>query len=139
VIKIVLDTNIFLSAILYGGMAKTIFKLILENKLELYVSPDLEDEVLRKLKEYGAAEETIEYAALFLNHKSISISPHIKVTLCRDPNDNFLLELSQTAEADYLITRDKDLLELPSHKWKKTEIVKPETFLPQLRSMKIIR
>ncbi len=137
-IKIVLDTNIFLSAILYGGMAKTIFKLILENKLELYVSPDLEDEVMRKLKEYGADEETIEYAALFLNHKSILISPKIKVAICRDPNDNFLLEISQTVEAVYLITRDKDLLELPNQKWETTQILKPEEFLPLLRSMKLI-
>lgn len=138
-IKVVLDTNIYLSAILYGGMAKTIFSLILENKLILNVSPDLEDEILRKLKEYGADEKTMEEVKLFLNQKGISLKPKVKVTVCRDPDDNFLLELSQTAETDYLITRDKDLLELPNHKWRKTNIVRPEEFLPLLRSMKLIR
>ena len=96
-IKIVIDTNIFLSAILYGGMAKIIFNLVLENKIELYVSSDLKGEILRKLKDYGANEETIGNAKIFLNHKSISISPQVKITASRDPNDNFLLELAQTA------------------------------------------
>ena len=32
------------------------------------------------------------------------------VTVCRDLKDNFLLALARDAKADYLITRDKDLL-----------------------------
>lgn len=137
-IKIVADTNIFLSAILYGGMAKTIFSLVLENKLLLYVSSDLEDEILRKLKDYDADHETRKETGLFLNQKGISLKPKVKITVCRDQNDNFLLELAQASHADYLITRDKDLLDLPNHKWKKTKIVKPEEFLPLLRSMKLL-
>jgi hypothetical protein len=35
-----------------------------------------------------------------------------EVTLCRDVKDNFLLSLSKDSQADYLITGDKDLLEL---------------------------
>ena len=47
-------------------------------------------------------------------------------TQCRDPKDNFLLELAVDGKADYLITGDKDLLELKSvHK---TKIVRIEDF-----------
>jgi putative PIN family toxin of toxin-antitoxin system len=59
VIKIVLDTNMFLSALLYGGMVQTIFDAILDKKLQLCVSPDLRAEVLEKLKEFEADGEVL--------------------------------------------------------------------------------
>lgn len=47
-------------------------------------------------------------------------------SICRDPKDDFLLELSRASRADYLITGDKDLLEL--EKYKKTEIIPAKEF-----------
>ena len=44
------------------------------------------------------------------------IIPNIVITDCRDPKDNFLLELAVSAEADYIITGDKDLLVLNPYK-----------------------
>jgi putative PIN family toxin of toxin-antitoxin system len=48
-------------------------------------------------------------------------------TQCRDPKDNFLLELAVDGKADYLITGDDDLLELKTVN--KTKIVKMSNFL----------
>lgn len=47
------------------------------------------------------------------------INPDAEVKICRDPEDNFILEL-------------------PHHQWRNTKIVKPETFLPFLRDKGII-
>lgn len=74
----------------------------------------------------------------FLDTKGVLVQAVAKVTVCRDPEDNFVLELAETVKADYLITRDKDLLELPQKEWKNTKIVKPEEFLPHLRFLKLI-
>lgn len=41
--------------------------------------------------------------------------------ICRDPNDDFLLALAWTAQADVLVTRDEDLLALKNHG--RTEII----------------
>jgi putative PIN family toxin of toxin-antitoxin system len=49
--------------------------------------------------------ETIDEYAEFVSVKS-------STTVCRDPKDNFLLSLSLEGKADYLLTGDKDLLEL---------------------------
>lgn len=68
--------------------------------------------------------------------QGIRINPATKLNICRDPEDNFVLELAQAEQADYIVTRDKDLLDMK--KWKKTLIVKPENFLPVLRNMGII-
>jgi len=59
--------------------------------------------------------------------------PRIKISVCRDKQDNFILELAETSKAEFIITRDKDLLDLLNKKWKKTKIVKPEDFLTKIR------
>src|SRR3989344_7213451 len=132
-LKIVVDTNLFLSAFIYHGMSKIIFDLIRDGKLQLFISEALKIEVTKKIKEYYGHEKPSEEISFFLERRGTLITPNIKVIASRDPNDNFILELAETARADYIITRDKDLLELPGQKWKKTKIRKPEDFLPLLR------
>ena len=136
-LKIVLDTNVFLSAFFYHGMAKVIFDLILNNKIRLYVSHDLKKEVLEKLKEFGVDEQAVSDAKLFLDG-GIFIIPNVEVNVCRDPKDNYILELAETCKADYIITRDKDLLDLPNKRWENTRILKPEEFLSYLRRKKLL-
>lgn len=134
--KIVLDTNMFLSAFVFGGMVETIVDLTVANKLQLYISPALVSEIFKKLHEFEVNNEITTSLNDFLEG-SITVVPQATVSVCRDPKDNYLLELVQEAGVDYLITRDKDLLELPGAKWKDTKIVKPEEFLPILRSLNI--
>ncbi len=136
-IKVVLDTNMFLSGFLFHGMIKTVFDLIITKKLQLYISEELKSEVVRKMQAFNASKQVQKEVLLFLVMRGVLIKPAVKVIVCRDKEDNFLLELAESAGADYLITRDKDLLELPGAKWKNTEIVKPEEFLPILRSLNI--
>lgn len=136
--KVVLDTNMFLSAFLFNGNTKIIFDLIFANKLHLYVSSELKNEVLNKMGKYGATEQVRSEVMYFFHERSTTIEPKIKLDICRDPKDNFLLELAETAKADYLITRDKDLLSLPNKAWKVTKIITPEVLLSLLRGKKFI-
>lgn len=137
--KIVLDTNMFLSAFLFNGNTKIIFDLTFANKLHLYTSSKLKNEVLSKMEKYDATGQIKNGVMYFFHEKSTTIEPEIKLHICRDPKDNFLLELAEAAKADYLITRDKDLLSLPRSAWKITKIITPEVFLPILRVKKLIR
>lgn len=137
--KVILDTNMFLSAFLFRGNTKLIFDLIFENKLHLYVSSKLKNEVLNKMGKYEATEQVKNGVMYFFHERSTIIEPKIKLDICRDPKDNFLLELAETAKADYLITRDKDLLSLPKSAWKVTKIITPEVLLPLLRTKKLIK
>lgn len=137
-LNIVLDTNMFVSGILYHGMIKTIFDLVLDKKLRLFISPALQKEVVEKLQELGANKQVLSDTLRFMNKKGTNVEPTIQVTACRDPEDNFVLELAETAQAKYLITRDKDLLDLPHQAWKGTKIMKPEDFLPFLRQIGLL-
>lgn len=136
--KVVMDTNMFLSAFLFRGNTKIIFDLIFKNKLRLYVSSELINEVLNKMGKYKATEQVKNEIMYLFHEKSTTMESKIKLDICRDPKDNFLLELAETAKANYLITRDKDLLSLPKNKWKVTKIITPEAFLPLLRTNKLI-
>lgn len=136
-LKIVLDTNAILSGTVFGGMVEVVIDLIAENKLQLFISPHLIKEVLKKLNEFKASEASITRTMTVLEAGEL-VTPSIKITVCRDPEDNFVLELAESAHADFIITRDKDLLELPNKRWKKTKIVKPEEFLIYVRSRKLL-
>lgn len=137
-LNIVLDTNMFVSGILYYGMIKTVFDLVLDKKLRLFTSPALQKEVVEKLQEFGASKQVLSDAVRFMNKRGTTLEPTVRVTVCRDPEDNFVLELAESSTADYIITRDKDLLELPLKRWKGTKIMKPEGFLPLLRKIGLL-
>jgi putative PIN family toxin of toxin-antitoxin system len=137
--KIILDTNIFLSAFVFSGLLpQKIIDLVIEKKMKLFTSADLEEEIFRKLSKLKANEEALTNVDLLLK-SALSYKPEITISVCRDPKDNFILELAQTSKADYIITRDKDLLELPDKKWRNTKITKPEAFLSYLRSKRLLK
>lgn len=53
-------------------------------------------------------------------------------SVVRDPNDDMIIACAITAEASYLVTRDKDLLTLGTHKT--ITILNPEAFIALLRA-----
>lgn len=139
ILKIVIDTNLFLSVFLFRSkMVRTVFELVLDDRLILLVSSELRNEVVKKLDYFKAPKELIIEILTIIDVKGIILDPKFTIQESRDPKDNFLLELSEMGLADYLITSDKDLLDLKSTSLTITEIISPENFLPKLREMKII-
>ncbi len=136
-LKIVIDTNLFLSVFVFRGqMVNLIFDLVISRKLDMYFSPALKQELKKKFEFFKVNDKVFEEVMEFVNTKGILIEPHITIEKSRDLKDDFLLELSEAVNADYLVTRDEDLLVFK--KWKNTKIIKPEDFLPLLRKMKLL-
>ncbi len=80
----------------------------------------------RKFKNKFHATDNQIYEFLSIVKLSKTYQPKIKINVCRDKKDNFLLELAETANANLLITGDKDLLVLKT--WKNTLIMSPANF-----------
>lgn len=136
-LNIVVDTNLFLSVFVFRGMMmKSVFELVIDNKISMHVSSHLKSELKKKLNFFEVSQQVQDEVMLFVETRGIIINPSVTIKESRDIKDNFLLELSETAKADYLLTRDNDLLVL--NKWKDTKIVRPEEFLPFLRSLKLL-
>jgi putative PIN family toxin of toxin-antitoxin system len=113
--KVVIDTNLWIS-FLIGRELHQLKDLILNERIQLVLSDQLLEELIlvtsrKKLKKYFDQEKVDELISLltFIS-KKVKIKKIDKV--CRDPKDDFLLALSKEAKADFLITGDKDLLDL---------------------------
>jgi putative PIN family toxin of toxin-antitoxin system len=131
-LKIVIDTNLFISVFVFRGkLVRIIFELVLQNMLTMYISPKLKQELNRKLRFFGVTKQVHDDVMLLLDTKGVSVDPDVAINVSRDKEDNFLLELAETANVDYLVSRDEDVLIF--NKWKDTTIIMPEDFLPILR------
>ncbi len=127
--RVIIDTNLWIS-FLIGKELHYLKDLIVHQQIKLILSDQLLEELKlvtgrSKLKKFFNPEKVEELVSLLT-----LISIKVKVTnieqVCRDPKDDFLLALAKKAKADFLVTGDKDLLELKSHG--QTEIVSLKEF-----------
>lgn len=114
--KVVVDTNILISAFVFGGDIKEVVRKTF-SFCEIYVSPELLKEYREaplELKREGKIdsyqlEVLIAGIATFVS-KVKFVVPKKRLSVCRDKEDNLLLECCLEAGADFLITGDRDLL-----------------------------
>lgn len=126
--KVIIDTNVFISGLLFNGNPEKILQSWIKNKFILYISPQLQAELINKLKnKFHATEEFTNALLTNFDKRAKKFIPHKHLSIVRDPNDNFLLELAEEARTDYIITGDKDLLILKYYK--ETKILTPKEYL----------
>jgi putative PIN family toxin of toxin-antitoxin system len=135
-LKIVLDTNIFIS-FLIGKQLIFIKDLIIDKRITIIVSDELIDELREvsqhpKFKPYFPLEKVEELIEL-LNVIGIRYTIIPNLNIVRDPKDNFILDLLEKAKPDYLVTGDKDLLVL--NQFKKTKIINPKDFMKEIEGI----
>jgi uncharacterized protein len=114
VIRIVIDTNIWIS-FLIGKSLTGLTNRIINNQLQVLFSELIE--VLKRPKFKKHFSESVSEDLITLLYEKVELVDIIShFNACRDPKDNFLLDLSVSGHADYLITGDADLLILnPFH------------------------
>lgn len=116
--KLVFDTNIYISAfVITGSLAeKAILKVIREN-YRLFISKEIVDEVLSVLsKKFDYNKEMLSRTAIFLSEIAELIKTHDKVYILNDEVDNRIIECAVSAEADIIVSGDKELLSLKEYK-----------------------
>ena len=133
--KVVLDTNVFLSAFLFGGYCKLVLELYEKKFYQSFISQALKIEIIDKLEhKFLVSKEYLTDVESYLNSfeyiHTLVHSIHSK--LLRDKKDSFLIDLIETVNADYLVTGDKDLLVF--NEWKNTKVIKPRNFIHELFS-----
>jgi uncharacterized protein len=128
--RVVLDTNIFISALLnpIGSPARVFSLATLGRDIELCMSGDTYaeyEDVIRRPR-LRRSEREIEAALRTIREKSLWVRPTEKVHICSDPDDDIFLECAQAAKAHYLITGN--MKDFPST-WAGTQIVTAIQFL----------
>ncbi|MBN9312383.1 MAG: putative toxin-antitoxin system toxin component, PIN family [Chryseobacterium sp. 39-10] len=129
-LKVIIDTNLWISFLISKNYAQ-LDEIIFSKKCVLVFSKELLEEFLEvikrpKFRRFFNQEDTEmlietvqEYAEFFVVES--------KAEICRDLKDNFLLSLSKDSKADFLITGDKDLLDLKQ--FESTKIITMTEFL----------
>jgi putative PIN family toxin of toxin-antitoxin system len=115
--KIVLDTNIFVSAFFWGGKPEAIIERVRCNLDILFVTDEIIREierVLRKPKFPKRSEEMIKFNIQHIKTISRKITAREKIITggSRDKTDNKFLECAIASNANYIISSDIHLLEL---------------------------
>ncbi len=117
--RVVLDTNVFVSAAIQSGASHRIVEhLILENSDELIICDEILSEIrdvlvsrprLRKWISLNDAKRYVEMLQLRFN---FTPNPTDIIPLSRDSDDDYILALAQRERVDDIISGDKDLLVL---------------------------
>lgn len=129
----VLDTNVLVSAYRSGGKPKAILELAEEMAFVPLISEPLKSELVRVLEEKFFMPRTLVTEICSpLWEVSERVDPKIQIDLCPDEPDNRVLECAFEGKADYIVTGDRHLLNLPPIEG--LAILTPDKFLARLRA-----
>ena len=132
--KIVLDANVVIAAFATRGLCESILELYFHSH-EIMLCEDLLDEILRNLRQKIELPSGIveDIGKLLREHASIVSPIPLATDLCRDPDDVKILGSAIAANADCIVTGDKDLL-IPE-KFQGIPILTPRSFSNILHDM----
>lgn len=134
-IQVVLDTNVFVSAILFYGLPSQLVPLWQRGNIQFLISAEVLNEYIRVLAYpkfhlgRGEVRLIIEQELMpFIKPVKIKTNCHV---IEKDPSDNKFLSLAVDGKADYIISSDKHLLKL--HDFQGIEILTIEEFFRRLK------
>jgi uncharacterized protein len=125
-VKVVADTNVLVSALIFpGGAPERVYRLALEGRIRLATSPPLLTELGRVLTDkFGWDAQRSEEALGQLIRIADIVEPQDTVLeIHEDPADDRVLEAALAAGADAIVSGDRHLLALRS--WRGIQIVSP--------------
>lgn len=135
-IKVVLDTNVFLSYLLAPETERPITSVVracFSEDIDLLVPPELLTELVKKLTTKPYFQERVPQSLIdnFVEQMTLlqnDVMPLETIpTFSRDPDDDYLIAYGVVNEVDYLVTDDMDLLVL--RQVANLKIISPRAFL----------
>ena len=112
-IRVTLDSNIYVSALQFGGIGVRIFSMARAGIIRIDTSEAILTETMGVLRDkFGWDGYRLHFAALELRKVADVVSPTQTVGVTDDPDDNRILECAIAAGSHVIVTHDKDLLRL---------------------------
>ncbi len=113
---VLLDTNVWVSAFINPhGFPARLKNAWIAEQFDVVVSIPLLEEIADVLTrpriqvKYGLSTEEIEQFLRLLQKRAFHVTPTGKLRLCRDPDDDLILETAILGGAEYAISRDDDI------------------------------
>ena len=131
--RVVLDTNVLVSALIFpGGSPEFVYRLVLEERIELITSRTLLAELGSVLEaKFGWEPARVEEAVSQLARIASLVEATAAIAeITADPADNRVLEAAAAGEAAAIVSGDRHLLSLG--RWCEIPIQTPAEFLAGL-------
>lgn len=114
-IRVIVDTNIWISSLI-GRQLFSLRELLSYPSIELVMTERLMQEVLLvaqrpKFAKYFKSDDVIQLRD-WMEQNMVNVPLGEIPARCRDPKDDYLLELAIRANAIYLVSGDSDLLDI---------------------------
>jgi uncharacterized protein len=140
-VRVVLDTNFWVSALVYSSessMLHQILQRFLAGGFELVTSSALHDEFVELCIRHKVAKPVLEKYSRLMQHTSTEAPPyvrHVEPTdwvdaITADPDDNRLLECAVEGKADMIVSGDKHLINLAIYE--NIPILSPRDFIERM-------
>lgn len=137
-IRVTADTNIYISALNFGGMPERVLTLARNGLLELAISDAILSEIARVLTvKFRWASGPVRDALLEIAAYTKRIKPTKRVdVVLQDPTDNRILECAIEASSEWIVSGDTHLLQLVQHAG--IRILTPSEFFDLFREQLIL-
>ena len=126
--NIVVDTNVVISGVFFGGYPKKILEAVIDKKYCACVTKKIVNEYHSTVDSFIESRKRKPdnniFSKFISNVEAVHSSSHVDI--CRDPDDNKFLECAIDSSALYIVSGDKDLLTIKS--FKGVQIIKAKDF-----------
>jgi putative PIN family toxin of toxin-antitoxin system len=115
--RVVADTNVFISALMFGGLPGRLLDLALRRNFTLVTSKALLDELDEKLGgKFAVSERDVQAIRAKLESHATVVNPDFELhAVAGDPDDNRVLECALAGKADSIVSGDRHLLQMVSY------------------------
>ncbi len=128
--KIILDTNVFISGVFFGGPPFQVLEAWRDGKAQLVISPAILEEYRRVADELAEQFPGVDLTAILelVTINSELVSPdNLPHAVCDDPDDDKFLACAIASGSKLIISGDRHLLKVSGYKG--IEVVKPRDFI----------
>lgn len=132
--KVVLDTNVFVSGIFFGGTPGRVLEAWRDGRAEFVLSREIVEEYVRvgeKLADRFPGVDLSAALELLTVSATLVTAPPLPERASRDPDDDKFLACALAAGADCLVSGDRDLLDVSSYEG--IVVLSPRDFFGQLQ------
>ncbi len=138
-IRAVIDTNMLIRALIKPqGTVGPVLTTLRDGRYTIVYAPELLDELIEKLSlprirlKYHVETEQIEALLGIVALRGEMVTPGHRIKVCRDPDDDILIQVALTGNAGFVVTGDNDLLVLKAYK--DVRFVTPRDFLDRTQT-----
>ncbi len=132
-VRVVFDTNVLISAIGFGGKPRVLLLLALQKQILAFTSSILLAEFSEVVnKKFPRLISSLPRIEREIKRTFTIVSPKASISLVKDEDDNRVLEAAVEGKCQFIISGDRDLLDLGV--FKRIRIVTSDQFLDLIKS-----